>query len=570
MVIIAVGVGLSYRLAFWSIVDRASLVSAAAAERSGSGFVLPSRGLILDDRGNPLAVNDQVYSVYGSPIQVARPEPEARMLAPLLKQPASSIAKLLESSAVYPRLSPAVPQSTADIIQRLADGGALPGISLQPIANRVYPEASLASQVLGFVNSNGGQYGVEQYYNGLLSGQDSLSSFLANRGESHDVVRADGNLQDQGSQNGATLHLSLDTYMQNIVEDDLKKAVVASGGSSGTAIITVPHTGRIIAMASYPSFDPNQPNASPVANWTNPAVSDTYEPGSTFKIFTMAAGLSDHVITPYTTIFDPGYAVYPSITVHNWDYPTPNGQENMIQVLQHSANVGAAFVANRLGVSRFYPFIRRFGVGSLTGVDLAGESPGFLPLPGTRVWSQSNLYTNAYGQAETLTPLQLITGVNAVANGGLLMRPEMVSRIDYRGKVVYRRPAVIRRVISRATAHTLTSMLVKSAINGEASCALVSGYQVAAKTGTANIAGPNGAYLSGPGSTIASTVAYAPAFHPRFSVLVIVRKPMTWPWGSLIAAPVVHYLFEALFLHYHIQPTLAAPPPVQCPLKLAS
>ncbi len=571
MVVVAVALGLCYRLVFWQVMDRHALVSEAMAQRSGGARIAAPRGLILDDQGNPLAVDDQTYQVYASPNQIFRPDAEARLLAPLLHEKTSYVANILGSKITYPRLALSVSQSTANRIQKLAETTTLQGISLQPTPNRVYPEGSLGAQVLGFVDSNGGSYGLEQYYNGMLSGQERLSTFLAGPSESNDVTVPAAS-QCRTNQ-PSTARLSI-FHLTPTCKTSRKISSRRQSCPREASVARLSSCSQGPAESSPWQTTPTSIRTSQMRRkWALgriAAISNTYEPGSTFKIFTMAAGLANHAITPYTTIYDPGYAVYPTITVHNWDYPVANGKENMIQVLQHSANVGAAFVANRLGVSRFYPYIRRFGVGQPTGVDLSGEAPGSLPLPGDRVWSISNLYTNAYGQAETMTPLQLINGVNTVANGGLLMRPELVKRIDYRGQTIYRRPAVIRRVISQTTARTLTHMLVTSAINGEASCALVKGYQIAAKTGTANIAGPYGQYLSGPGSTIASTVAWAPAYRPRFSVLVIVRKPVTWPWGSLIAAPVVHYLFQSLFLHYHIPPTLSTPPPVQCALKLAS
>ncbi len=568
IIVAAVAAALGFRLALYQVVDQHRLVALAMSERSTAGSIPPSRGLIYDDVGNPLAINDEVYDVYASPNQITQPVAEARALAPLLNTAATRILGLLQSRLVYPRLAKGISQNAADKIQHLG----LLGISLQPSPNRVYPEGSLASQVLGFVDANGGQYGLEQQYNRILSGKASIGAVRR-------LVRAEGDVwrgtvagsQPQGLQAGGTLHLSLDTYMQDVAEQDVRRFVRYHQAASGTVIISNPRTGRIVAMANYPWFNPNRFAASPARNWTNPAIFDTYEPGSTFKIVTMAAGLNEHVITPKTTIFDPGYAVYPCITVQNWNVGTSNGRETMTQVLQHSANVGAAYVANLLGARRFYPYVRAFGVGAPTGIDLAGEASGSVPLPGVpgSNWTCPNLYTNAYGQSVTVTPLQLLNAANAVANGGWLMRPEVVTRIDYAGTTVYRPPHRIRRVISWASARTLTRMLVQSALGppgqyGEASCALVPGYQVAAKTGTANLVSPKGrqGYLLGPGSTIASTVGFAPAFRPRFSVLAVIRQPRyPWPdgqWGSEVAAPLVHDLLQSLFLRYHIPP--AGPP----------
>lgn len=565
--LIAAGSGLTFRLAFYQIVDHSQLIAAAASERSGTSSIPEIRGVIYDDAGNPLAVDEEVYDVYASPNQIAQPVAEAHILAKILHVPPGPLGSTLSRRITYVKIAGHVGQAVADRIQKKG----LIGITLQPSPNRVYPEGNLAAQVIGFVESGGvGQYGLEQQYDPWLSGAASTSSLLRVskiEGDSSKIDRSA--LRDQGPGTGASLYLSVDTYVQDVAEQDLIGTIRRSGAVSGTVIIANPRSGRVLAMANYPSFNPNRYSASPVSRWKNAAISNTYEPGSTFKIVTMAGGLSERVITPRTRIYDPGYHSYPPcITVHNWDYPTVNGPETMTQVLQHSANVGAAFVANRLGSHRFYRYVQAFGVGAPTGVDLQGEATGFVPLPGGRGsnWSCGNLYANSYGQSLTVTPLQLITAVNAVANGGWLMRPEVVARIEYHGVSVYRRPHKIRRVINSTTATTLTRMLVQSAIGppgqfGEASCALVPGYQVAAKTGTANIADARGGgYLHGSGSTIASTVGYAPADRPRFSVLAVIRQPRSSPFGSEIAAPLVHNLFQALFLRYHIAPSSPAGP----------
>lgn len=566
--IAAVGAVLGFRLALYQIVDHNQLSAIASAERSGTSQVPAARGTIYDDLNNPLAVDDEVYDVYASPNQVTAPLVEARRLASILPMPASTLARILGSKAPYPKVASGVSQATATRIQNL--GVQLAGVTLQASPNRVYPEGALAAQVLGFVDSNGGQYGLEQEYQPLLAGTATPGSLLQlAHAEGDSVQHSIGSDANQVLQTGATLYLSLDTYVQDIAGQDLRSVVTKTGAASGTVVISDPKTGRVLAMVNYPSFNPNRYALARPRNWSNAAIQSTYEPGSTFKIITMAAGLDQHVITPQTSIYDPGYAYYPCLTlpIHNWDYPTSNGQETMIQVLQHSANVGASYVADLLGSKRFYPYVRAFGVGSYTGIDLAGEGSGIVPLPGVRGsnWTCGNLYTNSYGQALTMTPLQLTTAVNAVANGGWIMRPEVVTRIEYDGITVYRRPHRVRRVISSQTARTLTQMLMQSAIGppgqyGEASCALVPGYRLAAKTGTANLVA-NGAYLSGPGSTIASTIAYGPVPSPRFSVLAVIRQPrLNWQntqWGSETAAPLVHDIFQTLFLHYHVAPSAA-------------
>ncbi len=563
VVMILVASGLSLRLVFWQLIDRGPLVAYATRQEAGGPAAPPARGIIVDSSGNPMALDDQLYQIWADPKQIYYPSQEAQTLAPILHLPYGNIYPYLTGSkGGYVQLPACVlpcslehedvDQNKYTTLQNLN----LAGINLQSVPNRVYPQGQLASQALGFVSTQGGQYGVEQSYDPLLSGKASPAELRRvgvwrQTGDRIITSRDPGN--GQGIQTGATLHLSIDSYLQNLAEDALQKAIRRFRATGGSVIIMNPNTGRIIAIANRPDFNANSYAAAPVANFTDPAISTAYEPGSTFKILTMAAGIDTHVITPTTSFYDNGVAYYYGTAIHNWNYPVANGEETMVQVLQHSANVGASFVANRLGDQRFYRYIRRFGIGSQTGVDLAGESGGTLPLPGTKTWNQINLYTNSFGQAETITPLQLINAVDAVANGGCLMQPQIVTQIDYAGTRLYRRPQCIRRVISPQSAHTVTHMLVQSAIDGEASMALVHGYNIAAKTGTAQIPS-NGGYETGPGSTIASTIAYAPANHPRVSVLVVVRKPYSVPWGSEVAAPVVSQLLRSLFLYYRIPP----------------
>jgi cell division protein FtsI/penicillin-binding protein 2 len=225
----------------------------------------------------------------------------------------------------------------------------------------------------------------------------------------------------------------------------------------------------------------------------------------------------------------------------------------MTQVLQHSANVGASWVAQRLGSDRFYSYMKRFQLDRPTGIDLSGEERGYLATPGSKYWTIVNLYTNSFGQGLLITPLRLLESIGAVANNGVMVQPQIVRREVYKGKVIDKAPIIAGRPISAGTAHTLTSMLVNSAVDGEAEYALVRGYDIAAKTGTANIADGHGGYLKN--QTIASTIAYAPAKNPRFIVLVVLNRPKTSIWGSQTAAPVVQHIMRDLFSYYRVPPS---------------
>ncbi len=542
--------GLIARLTFWQVMQHARLSAAVHAERQGLLVQPAMRGQIFDANGNPLATDVTMAQVYADPAIIKDPHAAAFALAPILKQSPSDLEKVLSGDLKYRQLAASVPQDVSNRIKQLH----LSGIFLTPVIARTYPWESFASQVLGYTDTdNNGNYGLEQYYNNLLSGQTGLRSVL------RDTAGNDVHLSTAPAtpaHAGANLYLTLDNFIQSAAETELTKAVRKHHAKGGTVIVMNPRTGYILAMASTPTFNPNhysQWGADPT-RYRNPAVSDLYEPGSTFKVVTMAAGLDTHVITPNTAFDDTGVWTIDGIALHNWNL-LGFGMETMTQVLQHSANVGASFVSSKLGSANFYRYVRAFGIGRPTGIDLAGEEQGELPLPGEKTWTPVNQFTNSFGQGLATTPMQMIHAVAAVANGGVLMKPQMVQRVVYDGRVFDRPPVSQGRVVSVHTARTLTHMLVESAIGGEASLGLVKGYDIAAKTGTSNIAGPNGGYLQGMGTTVTSIVGYAPASHPRYVILVKIDQPKDTLWGSVAAAPVLHDLFQDLFMYAHIPPS---------------
>ncbi len=549
LMVIAAGALLA-RLVFWQVMQHDNMQARAVAQRTVSLVATPTRGTIFDANGAPLAINVTTNLVYAVPRKITSAAKTAEALSPVLNTSVKTLEDLFSGNSPYAVLvSSNVSPLMSDKVQSLG----LPGILLEPAIRRAYPEGSVASQLLGFADTdNKGNYGVEGYYDRSLSGVAGLHTVL------RDTAGNDVHLSPAASSpshDGASLHLTIDRAIQGVVEDELHKAVKAHHADGGMVIVMDPRTGYILGMAGAPSYDPNtyaRTAQRDPSRFMNPAMQWTYEPGSTFKIVTMAAGLDSHVITPTSSFYDSGVFTVANVQLHNWNLKG-FGVENMTQVLQHSANVGASWVASRLGTNTFYNYIHRFQLGQSTGIDLQGEEAGMVPLPGQKRWTIVNLYTNSFGQGISVTPVQMIRAVAAVANGGVMMKPQIVKQIDYDGQIVDHPPVSQGRVISAQTAYTLTNMLVHSAIDGEASLGLVKGYNIAAKTGTANIADGNGHYIQG--ATIASVVGYAPAFHPRFVTLVILRHPRDTPWGSMAAAPVLHDLFQELFLHYHIAPS---------------
>jgi cell division protein FtsI (penicillin-binding protein 3) len=539
--------GLIARLVYWQVMQHTPLSLDVRRQETALYVQQPMRGEIVDDQGVPLATNVTRDLVWADPQKINNPHLTAADLAPILHVDAGKLENVLVSAGRYVQLAPEVSTATSKQIQNLA----LPGIFLDPVLQRDYPSNSLASQVLGFVNANGGAAGIEGYYDRILSGQAGVRTILKDTAGNDVRLTAAAAVP---SHDGARLQLSIDSDIQALAQHDIDTAIKVHRADSGTILVMNPYTGRIIAMASTPTYNPN--NWQQVANtnpslFKNPSVNQQYEPGSTFKIITMAAGLDRGVITPNTAFDDTGVWPVDGIDLHNWNM-AGFGMETMTQVLQHSANVGASFVAKQLGTAAFYSYVSKFLFGRDTGIDVTGEIPGTVLYPGSPGWTLVSLYTNSFGQGIAVTPVQMVRAVSAVANGGILVRPQVVTKITYGGRIITKPPVRLGRVIKASTAHTLTTMLLHSAIGGEASAALIKGYNIAAKTGTANVAGSNGQYISN--DTIGSIVAYAPAYHPRFVALVIVNHPRDQPWGSVTAGPVMHDLIQQLILHYHIAP----------------
>jgi cell division protein FtsI/penicillin-binding protein 2 len=421
------------------------------------------------------------------------------------------------------------------------------GILVEPRPKRVYPEGDMGAHLMGFVNSNGnGFYGVEGYYDAMLKGRPGLqvgerSPFgeLIPLGASHFVPPVAG----------ATLYLTVDRNVQKLIENEIRGAVIQYGAQRGSVVVLNPKSGAILGMASYPNYDPNDYSASDEYLFADPNVSEQYEPGSVFKIVTMAAGLDAGVVGPMGTIYDGGSIEVGGRVIYNWDRQG-HGTVDMTDVLAKSLNVGVAQVAVALGKDRFYTYVKRFGFGRLTEVDIDNEGPGTLKTPKDASWHESDLGTNSFGQGIAVTPLQIAAAVGAVANDGLLMKPYIVQRIVEGDHTAEVKPMVIRRVISEETAQTLTGMLVE-AVERADSKAVLPGYKVAGKTGTAQIPVPGGYH---PTLTLASFVGYLPADDPQVLVLVIIDRPASSKWGSETAAPAFKRMGEQLVVLLNIPP----------------
>ncbi|MBC7222744.1 MAG: penicillin-binding protein 2 [Anaerolineae bacterium] len=553
-ILVLLGVAVAVQLVRWQALSPKPLLveSVAAAQEP----VL--RGSILDRDGYPLAMDVMLWRVAACPreIPLGQEEETARILAGLTGVPQDRIlARLRDKGQPWLYLALGQSHQVRQAILEHQEKGELRGIHLEPQLVRYYPEGASTAHVVGFVTAGARReafYGVEGYYDDLLTGRDSRLASLGTVAPL-DLPEAARPFVPSGA--ACDLVLTLDRDIQAVAIEELQVGIEAVGAEGGTVVVMDPKTGEILALFSWPTFDPA--NYAQYAGNTqyeglliDPAVSKPYEPGSVLKILTMAAGLDSGVITPETTYLDTGCAEYGQRTICN-SGDRAAGWVDMYQVLPQSLNLGAAFISDRLGPDLFYAYLARFGLGAFTEVDLEGESPGKVRRPGDPLWSKVDLATHAYGQGIQVTPVQLASAVAAVANRGLLMRPHVVSKLVLPEGMVEIAPVPVRQVIQPETAEILTDMLVRTVEEGVTQ-AKVPGYTVAGKTGTADIPTREG-YTGG--GVIASFVGFAPADEPRFVVLVKVDRP-SGPegWGMYVAAPIFSRIVERLLVHAGIPP----------------
>jgi len=547
LVLLASGIG--YRVVSFAVLQGPVLAQRAEAFRFREDVVPAHRGEILDARGRVLATDVPADRVSAIVREVEDPQRTAQLLAPLIGRPAEEILAALtqpgrEWVVLQRQLDPAV---SAQI--RALD---LPGIVLDPEPKRAYPMGDFASQVLGFVNwEYRGAYGLEAQYDAVVGGVPG--QLVGERDLAGNVIALAPSSWNP-PQDGATLVLTIDSAVQYLAESILERTIQDQRAAGGTIIVMDVRTGAILAMANRPSFDPNRfREVTDPSLFANPAIGAAYEPGSTFKVITLALGLDAGVVQLETVVDGGAYRELPDGTRIFNALHQVFGPEMMTEVLIHSSNVGAMEVADRLGPERFAEGIQRFGFGQPTGVDLPGEIGGIVNLPESPGWSLTTFYTTSFGQGIAVTPLQLVMAVAAIANGGVLMRPYVVQEIRRGDRVQVVQPQPVRRVISEETARTLTAMLAE-VMDSYAGRFAVPGYRIAAKTGTAEIPGPQG-YERGEGATIASVVGYGPVENPRYCLLVKIDRPKGSPWGERAAGPAFAELFRQLLLLKGIPPS---------------
>ena len=532
----------------------------------------PPRGDVYDRWGRLLAGSTLVYELGAQVDNIENPDTIAFALSKvLLGHPEydytgyyddvfSVIHKAQLSDTAYVQLADFVtPEELAQLQEWSRNYANLPnvdygeagkpslsGLVYRPRLQRYYPEFLLASNVLGFVNREGtGMFGVEAEFNDLLAGTPQSMWMTLDPYQVSEIPELKA---------GADLVLTIDREIQAAAEEVLDKGIDDSGADGGVVLVMDPNTGEMLAIASTPRLDPNEFwNYADVFEDNTPfnrAISEDYEPGSVFKVLTMAAALDAGAVTPETEYVDTGSIYIGGINIHNWDWGAW-GPQTMEGCLAHSLNVCLTWVATELGAGEFYQYLQNFGFGKLTGIDLAAEAPGRLKIPGDTDWYEADLGTNSFGQGVAVTPIQMIMATSAVANGrGEMMVPHVMRSLVRDGFQYTPTPQIVGKPISAETAGTLTQMLASS-LESESSDALVEGYRVAGKTGTAQIATAKG-YTGD--ETNASFVGWGPVDNPQFLVYVWLKKPTSSPWGSVVASPVFQNMVERLVVLMDIPP----------------
>jgi cell division protein FtsI (penicillin-binding protein 3) len=537
--------GVAAKLFFLQIQQRDRLAERATKQYQRRLPIVSRRGTITDRAGRELAVSLKVLSVFGQPAAVEDPAATAKALAPILEQPAKDILARLTADKPFVWIQRQLDPAKAEAITDLN----LKGIGLYPESRRYYPRQELAAHVLGMMGlDDRGLEGLEHQYDDLLGGQPQ---FVAAQ---QDALGRVIFRQEEPERRAPVfdLTLTIDEVIQYITERELQRAVERSRAKAGTAIVMDPWTGEILALANQPTYDPNTYQKSGAAARRDRAVTDAFEPGSIFKAILAAGALEEGVIRPGDRFFGENGAIeVGGVTIRDHE---KYGWLTVREILTHSSNVGAIKIGQKLGKSLFYHYISSFGFGSLTGLDLPGETPGLMRRP--KSWSALSLSVLSLGQEISVTPVQIATAFSAVANGGNLVRPHVVHALKAQDGPLSREvdPGVIRRVISPETARTLLDMLRGAVEDGTGKEAALEEYTVAGKTGTAQKMDPaTGRYSHQ--KIVASFVGAVPAESPRLVILVLIDEPEALRWGGSIAAPTFREIARDALQYLQVPPS---------------
>lgn len=514
------------------------------------------RGSIYDRNNHELAISSMTKSLYVDPNHVKDPQTLANDLSPLINMPPEDIMQRISIGGGFVwlkrQMEPSESDAVANLIKEKAYGTCL---GFKEESKRYYPNKSLAANVLGFVGTDDkGLDGIEQSMDSVIKGQVVNMALFTDTLARPILSSVLSKVEPQGNSR-KSVQLTIDSTIQYITEQALDNAMVQYAPAAATAIVMDPKTAEILAMASRPSYDPNNFSAYPSTSWINKAVSFVYEPGSTFKAVVAAAALQEKVVQPNDVFVDPGYLMIDGRRIQNWSEGS-FGTVTFTKIIEESINTGFVHIGLGLGADRLMEYARKFGFGKKTGIELPGEEQGILFNP--KEMTQINVATASIGQSIAVTPLQIVTGMSAIANKGVLMKPHIIKTIFNPDGSVYEetKPQEVRQAIDQPTDQVLTSLLEKVVSEGGGNKAAVPGYHIAGKTGTAQkVDTTNGGYQAG--HYVASFCGFAPVEDPQFVVLVILDDPQKVNYyGGQIAAPIAHDIFSAIFRYLHIEPSV--------------
>ncbi|NCT55889.1 penicillin-binding protein 2 [bacterium] len=526
------------------VVHRNYWVKIATAQHKGVHKIQAQRGEIYTSDGFPIALSGYTYELYIDPsLSDVSSEELQKVFDVVYKDFPKESSLSLEDKKVYwanalmnknLRFYSLEKQISSTLKQELQNLQ-IKGLGFLPVPTRTYPNLESYSHILGFVgNDESGQdkgyFGLEGYYDGDLKGVDGFVTQESSAGGSPILF---GEYSSYSAIQGGNLHLTLDRVMQNMSFNALKTSVEKFGASSGTVVIVNPKTGAILSLVNYPTYSPlnysyyysNDPDI-----FVNKAISATYEPGSVIKALTVSAALDSGAVNTDTTVLDSGPVDFSGYIVDNWD-KKHHGEISISQVLQLSNNIGAAKVGGLAGRESLHKYFKLFGIGEKLGVDLEGEESG--TFSDSAGWYDIDLAAAAFGQGMSTTPLQVVMAFSAIANDGVLMRPYLVERIDKNGKILENKPTQIQRVMSSKTANSMNMLLTEAVSGGEAKYFVSKKYNVAGKTGTAQIA-ENGVYLDDKSN--ATFVGFLPSYKD-FVMLVKLERPTSSIYASETAVP---------------------------------
>lgn len=537
------------RLFYWQIVKAQELAQLGLSQYGATITLPPTRGEIKTSDGFPIAANKTSYLVFANPKEIKDKKKTVQILNQYLNVGVATTSAALQKDLFWVPIAHEIDLKLKEKLDELN----LTGIGFEKEYTRFYPEASMAAQLVGFVGKdqdgrNKGYFGTEGYYDRLLRGKEGVAIQV------HDAfgkpILAKVNPRSPQIE-GSSLILTIQRPIQFLAERKLKEGIEKYSASSGMVGIMDPKSGNILAMASFPSFDPKKYQDFSPNLYKNPFISDRYEPGSTFKPIVMSSAFDSEAVLPATkcpVCAEPieigGYEI------HTWNNKYYK-DTNMIEVIQHSDNTGMVYVSQKLGLDKMLSYLGKFGIGSLTGIDLQGETaPGLKPRDS---WYKVDLATVSFGQGISVTAIELLSAISAIANKGVRMEPHTVSAIETPDKkLVTVQPKVLSKPISEKSAKLMTELMVNAVNKGEASWTRTKGYRVAGKTGTASI--PIQGHYD-PNQTITSFVGFAPADDPKFVMLVVLNKPTTSIYGSETAAPIFFQIAKELFSYYNIAPS---------------